>query len=260
MRLKWGKYIDRDSFIHRLDPRTKILSTLALMISVFFIENWPAYLALTIAVITSIWLSRIGFRRILRGIYPLMTIITLTFLLQLFFTPGEPLVSVGPIRISEAGFEFGSLLASRLIFLAIFSALLGFTTESVGLADGLERLLRPLARLRLPVRELALAISIAMRFIPEILEEGESIVEAQKSRGMDFRSGRLVERLKKIVPIVVPLMRNSLKRAEDLALAMEVRCYTSRRERTQLYPLRFTVADLIVLGVVVSLSGYAIVN
>lgn len=256
----FGRYLPRSSFIHALDPRTKIIATLLLMICVFFLDTPWDYLGLLVLLITITVLAKIEFKHVLQGIYAVFLLAFLSFALQLLFAPGEPIFQFGPLKLTKEGLELAFTLSARLFFLAALSALLGFTTSAVELADGLEALLKPLERLKIPVRGISLTLGIAMRFIPVVLEEAENIFKAQRARGVDFAEGSVFKRAKRIVYILIPLLINSLRRAEDLAQAMEARGYDEKSPRSKLNPLKLALVDYFVLFIAFGLGALAIIS
>lgn len=238
-----GRYEPKDSFVHKLDPRTKIFAAFALAVAVFFLHSLWDYLVFTGFILLTVLAGQIGFWPLVRAIQALTVLIALSALLQLFGAPGDPIWQWGPLKISDEGLRTGAMLSARLIFFGLISAILGVTTSALQLADGLEGVLLPLARLRVPVRGLALMFSVSLRFVPLILDEADMIIKAMRARGIDPFEGSLTERARKIVGVLVPLLRNTLLRAEALAEAMAARCYDPDRPRTRLYQPRFTWRD-----------------
>lgn len=243
-----GRYQPKDSFVHKLDPRTKIFAALALASAVFFLHSLGDYLLFAGFILLAVLAGQIGFWPLVRAVQALTVLILLSALLQLFGAPGDPIWQWGPLKISDEGLRTGAMLSARLIFFGLISAILGVTTSALQLADGLEGVLLPLARLRVPVRGLALMFSVSLRFVPLILDEADMIIKAMRARGIDPFEGSLTERARKIVGILVPLLRNTLMRAEALAESMAARCYDPDRPRTRLYQPRFTWRDGIALG------------
>jgi len=254
-----GNYYPGNSTIHKLDPRTKIIFGLGFIISLFLINNYLMLLWITGVYSILVFLSGLSIRYIFKGLKPIFIIIFFTFLIHLFFTPGDEVAYLGPISITKEGLDRGIFMAFRLILLIGISVLLTATTSPLRLTDGLQSLLSPLKRVRVPTSELALMVSIALRFIPTFISETERIIKAQSSRGVDFYSGSLKERLENLVPILVPLFISSFKRAEDLAVAMEARCYRGEEGRTRLHPLKYTAVDLLAFGVLIIFIGVVIV-
>ena len=249
-----GQFFPGFSVIHKLDPRTKIVLAILFIVSIFVANNVAAFLLLTFAVIVTIALSRISFKVIFKGIKPIIFILIFTAILNLFLTTGEgePLVQFWGIKIYEEGLVRAFFMAYRVILLIVgTSVLLTYTTSPISLTDGLESLLSPLKAIKIPVHLFAMMMSIALRFIPTLVEETEKIMNAQKSRGADFTSGSLAKRAKALIPILVPLFVSSFKRAEELATAMECRCYRGDKNRTKLVKLEYHARDYLFMGLFV---------
>lgn len=238
-----GQYYPGNSLLHRLDPRTKILAVVLLSVMIFMPRQWPAY-ALTLAFVAgAILLSRVPFGYILRGLRPILIFLVITMLFNLFLTPGEAVFRIGKWAVTWEGIILALIGAFRLLLLVITASLLTLTTSPIRLTDGLERLLRPLSPLGVPAHELALMMTIALRFIPTLVEEADRIIRAQAARGADFQSGNLVNRLRGLIPVMVPLFVASFRRADELATAMEARGYRGGQGRTKMRELAFTVLD-----------------
>ena len=251
-----GQYYPVDSWVHRLDPRTKILLTIAMIVAVFLVKTMVGYaLILGFMYLTS-RLSNIPFKMLLKGVKPLRFILILTFLLNLFFNTGTTmLVEWGFIKISYEGLSTAIHYSLRLIFLVLGTSLMTLTTSPIALSDGIEMLLSPLKVIHFPAHELAMMMSIALRFIPTLMEEADKIMKAQMARGADFESGNLLARAKAMVPLLVPLFVSAFRRAGDLAMAMESRCYHGGENRTRLRVLKITSNDwLAALGVAVLIA------
>ena len=241
-----GQYYPVDSRIHRLDPRIKLVLTIVFIVAVFMAKTFLGYALILGFVWLTSRLANVPFRMLLRGLKPLRLIIILTFLLNLFFTPGETVwVEFWVIRIAKEGFLQAAFYSLRLVFLVIGTSLLTLTTSPVSLSDGIELLLTPLKKIRFPAHELAMMMTIALRFIPTLLEETDKIMKAQMARGADFESGNLISRAKAMVPLLVPLFVSAFRRAGDLAMAMESRCYHGGNGRTRLRVLKVTKHDWI---------------
>lgn len=243
-----GQFFPGSSLLHRLDPRSKILLSIAFIVSVFLAASPAAFLALIIAVAVLVLISGVSFKVILKGIKPIIFILVFTALINVFLTKGEgtPLVSFWVIRIYKEGIIRAVFMALRVIVLIIgTSTLLTYTTSPIALTDGIESLLYPLKLIHVPVHLFAMMMTIALRFIPTLVEETEKIMNAQKSRGADFTSGSLIKRAKALIPILIPLFVSSFKRAEELATAMECRCYRGDKNRTKLVKLSFKWRDLV---------------
>ena len=238
-----GQYFPGNSVIHLLDPRTKILSTLLFISSIFLAESYAAYAMLLVFTVGCVILSRIPAAMILRSLRPLWIIIAITVAIHFFSTPGTVLWSWGFLTLTREGLNQGVLMAARLVFLIAFSSLLTFTTSPIALTDGIERLLRPFRKFGLPAHELAMMMTIALRFIPTLLEETDRIMKAQTARGADFGSGGILKRAKSLVPLLVPLFISAFRRADDLATAMEARCYRGGDNRTRMKVLAMAGRD-----------------
>lgn len=247
-----GQYVPLDSPIHRLDPRVKILFVGIAIVGLFLIEQWLAFLVLGIFLFALTIRAHLPLGYVIRSLKPILFLLLFTLILHLFFTPGQYLWEYGPIRISLEGLNRGLFIIVRLCLLIIATSLLTLTTSPVELTDGMEYLLSPLKRWGFPAHELAMMMTIAIRFIPTLLEEADRILKAQKARGMDFETGGLLQRARNLIPLLVPLFVNSFKRAEDLAIAMESRCYRGGSGRTRLRVLKMGKRDYLFL--LVSLS------
>lgn len=246
-----GQYYPVDSWVHRLDPRTKILLTIAMIVAVFVVKTMVGYgLILGFMYLVS-RLSNIPFKMLMKGVKPLKFILILTFILNLFFNTGTTmLVEWSFLKISYEGLSTAIHYSLRLVFLVLGTSLMTLTTSPIALSDGIEMLLSPLKKIRFPAHELAMMMSIALRFIPTLMEEADKIMKAQMARGADFESGNLLGRAKAMVPLLVPLFVSAFRRAGDLAMAMESRCYHGGENRTRLRVLKITKNDwLAALGV-----------
>lgn len=248
-----GQYYPTDSAVHRLDPRTKILLTVFFIVGVFMIHSlWGYALALAFVYFMA-RMSHVPFKMLMKGLKPLRVILILTFLLNLFFSgEGTPLVHWGFLLITQEGLSRAVHYCLRLIFLVIGTSLLTLTTSPVALSDGLELLLTPLKKLHFPAHELAMMMTIALRFIPLLIEETEKIMNAQKARGALLDSGTLTQRVKALVPVLIPLFISAFRRADELATAMECRCYHGGEGRTRLKTLRLTAKDWLLSAVCVA--------
>lgn len=255
-----GQYFPGDSFVHRLDPRTKLILLVAYIVALFTASNWISYGVVLVFLAVSIAISAIPLKSILRGMKPLVMILLFTGILNIFFTPGENvLVSFWGISITVEGVVRAFFMMTRILMLITGTFLMTYTTSPISLTDGLESLLSPLKRLRLPVHELSMMMCIALRFIPTLIEETDKIMSAQKARGADFESGNLMERVKALVPILVPLFISAFRRADELATAMECRCYQGGDGRTKMKLLRYKLCDFQAFGVGVLLLAAVIV-
>lgn len=256
-----GQYVPGDSAIHNLDARTKILSAFAFIVLVFFIQSYIGYAWMAAGLMIVVAVSGIPVKYILKGIKPLWLIILITVVINLFFNPeGEKLVSWWKITITEGGLRLAVFMAARLILLITGTSLLTLTTSPISLTDGLESLMAPLKAIKFPAHELAMMMTIALRFIPTLLEETERIMKAQKARGADFESGRLMQRAKALVPLLVPLFVGAFRRADELALAMEARCYRGGEGRTRMKQLRFGRRDFYAALLLLTWFGIGIVE
>jgi len=242
-----GQYYPANSIIHRLDPRVKIMLTLVYIIAIFLIQNFEGYGLLLIVTIFVVSASKVPPKFMLKGLRPLLFFILLTAILNLFMTDGEEIFRFYFIRITMEGIYFAAFMVLRIVFLIIISSILTLTTSPIRLTDGLERLLNPFKKIGLPAHELAMMMTIALRFIPTLLEETDKIMKAQSARGSDFESGNIFRRAKAMIPILVPLFVSAFRRADELATAMECRCYRGGENRTRLNEL-----------VTTNLDGYAI--
>ena len=239
-----GQYFPGNSVIHRLDPRSKLILTLAFIIWVFVLNEIWHYIFPAIYICTVIMLSGISVRYYLKGIKPLWPIIVLTLVINIFFTKGGPvLFNIGPLAVTQAGLNQAILIALRLVFLIVGASVLTLTTSPVQLTDGIERLMSPLQAINFPVGELAMMMTIALRFIPTLLEETDRIMKAQMARGADFDTGNILDKAKSMVPLLVPLFISAFRRADELALAMEARCYRGGKGRTKFKMLKFSRLD-----------------
>jgi len=245
--------------LHRLDPRVKIVLAIVLAVALFTRQSYVAMAAYAAAVVLGLILSGLSARVVWSALRPALILIVITFLAQLLFTSGPALTEWGPFHISAQGLERATFLGIRLVLLVLVGMLLTMTTAPVPLTDGLAWLLRPLGYLRVPTEELALMVTIALRFIPTLLVELDTIMRAQQARGADFRSGGLITRAKALVPVLVPLFVLSFRRADDLALAMEARCYTPGVVRTRLHPLRAGRGDAVFLAATAAVIALAMV-
>ncbi|MTI66238.1 MAG: energy-coupling factor transporter transmembrane protein EcfT [Firmicutes bacterium] len=238
-----GQYYPGETPIHNLDPRIKILTTFIFIISLFFIDTFLPYALVVGFILSTILLSKIPIKYIIRGIKPLLIIIIVTFFINIFMTKGEILFEIGPLDVTKQGLIQATFMALRLIFLIIGTSLLTLTTSPIALTDGIERLLNPFRKIGVPAHELAMMMTIALRFIPTLLEETDKIMMAQKARGADFESGNVLNRAKSLVPLLVPLFISAFRRADELAMAMEARCYRGGENRTRMRQLKLEKRD-----------------
>ena len=240
-----GQYYPTNSVIHRLDPRVKIVCTLAYLISLFLFKSVLGYAICTIFLIAVIRTSKVPFKFITKGLKPIILLLMMTTIFNLFFTSsGKILLSIGFIKITEDGLRASVYMVLRLVYLIIGSSIMTLTTTPNELTDGIERLLRPLNKIKVPVHEIAMMMSIALRFIPILLEETDKIMKAQIARGADLESGNIIQKAKSMIPILVPLFVSAFRRANDLAMAMEARCYRGGDGRTKMKPLIYHKNDV----------------
>lgn len=257
-----GQFFPGFSSVHKLDPRTKIILSILYIVIVFLAQTPVAFLCVTVLTFAITAVSRIGLHTVMKGIKPVLYVLLFTAIINIFLTrgDGEPLVSFWIIRIYKEGIIRAVFMALRVVLLIIgTSVLLTYTTSPIRLTDGIEGLLSPLKLIHVPVHIFAMMMTIALRFIPTLVEETEKIMNAQKSRGADFSSGNIVRRVKALIPILVPLFASAFKRAEELATAMECRCYRGDANRTKMNELRFTVRDYLwFLGAFLCLAAFII--
>lgn len=240
-----GQYFPGNSALHRLDPRVKIVLLLFFLIEVFVFSSAPAYGILTAVTFVMIWISGVPMIMMLRSLKPLWWIILFTFIIHLFSNPGAPIAKVWIFTMTWEGVRQGCFISLRLVLLILMSTLLTFTTSPLKLTDALESLLSPFRRFGLPAHELAMMMTIALRFVPTLIEETDKIMKAQQSRGADFTTGSIASRLKNMVPVLVPLFLSAFRRADELAMAMEARCYRGGVGRTQMKALKVTGIDYV---------------
>lgn len=246
-----GQYYPGESWIHRLDPRMKIATTLVYIITLFIVKDfWGLLVAVgALALVTSI--SRVPLKFILKGLKPIFFIIAFTFIINMFMIKGEVLAQFWIFTISREGLNTAFFMAARLILLIIGSSLLTLTTKPISLTDGIESLLSPFRKIGVPAHELAMMMTIALRFIPTLLEETDKIMKAQQARGADFESGNLIKRAKSLIPLLVPLFISAFRIAQELAMAMEARCYRGGQHRTRMNGMKLAKRDAVAsLGVI----------
>ncbi|HBH12007.1 MAG TPA: transporter [Clostridiales bacterium] len=242
-----GQHYPVESKIHDLDPRVKIMVTLIFIVSLFLINKFQAYLLVFVFLGLVIKMSHVPLKMVIRGLKPILIIIGITFVINLFMTPGEVLYQLGPLDITREGIRQAGFMALRLVLLIMGTSMLTLTTSPILLTDGIESLLNPYKRIGLPAHELAMMMTIALRFIPTLMEETEKIMKAQKARGADFESGNIVRRAKSLVPLLVPLFVSAFRRADELAMAMEARCYRGGEHRTRMRALLMVRGDYLAL-------------
>ena len=238
-----GQYYPADSVIHKLDPRVKLFGTLIYIISLFVFKGLPAFILAAIFLVVLIKLSKVPFSYMVKGLKTIVLIMLFAAVFNLFLTPGTKLVSFWIFTITYEGLKNAVVMMVRLIFLIIGTSLMTLTTTPNELTDGLEKALSPLKYIKVPVHEIAMMMSIALRFIPILIEETDKIMKAQMARGADFESGNLIQKAKNMVPLLVPLFVSAFRRANDLAMAMEARCYRGGEGRTKMKPLHYQKRD-----------------
>ena len=254
-----GQYYPVNSVLHRLDPRVKLVSTLIYIVSLFVFDSIIGYVIAAIFLASMIKLSQVPFRFMVKGLKPVVVLLCITLFFNLIFTSGEAVFSIWIITVTREGIQLAVRMGIRLVFLVIGASLMTLTTTPNQLTDGLERLLKPLNHIHVPVHEISMIMSIALRFIPILLDETDKIMKAQTARGADFESGGLVRKVKAMVPLLVPLFISAFRRANDLAMAMEARCYHGGEGRTQMKPLIYQKRDYVAYGIVWAYLAVSIV-
>ena len=244
-----GQYFPGDTPAHRLDPRTKIVLVVLYIVALFQAKNLLTYALVAVTFVTCARVSKVGTRALLKGLKPVVIIVLFTGFLNLFFTPGETLFELGFLRLTDQGIYNALRMVVRIMLLIMGTFLLTYTTSPIALTDALERMLNPLKKLHVPVHELAMMMSIALRVIPTLIEETDKIMSAQKARGADFESGNIIQKAKALIPILVPLFISAFRRADELATAMECRCYHGGEGRTKLHVLKYERRDDIALTI-----------
>jgi len=232
-----GQFFPGDTAIHRLDPRTKLVLLIVYIVALFSAESYISYAVVLAALLTCIFISKIKMKVMLKGMKPLIIIIALTAVLNMFYTEGTVLVEFWIFTITKEGLKAAFFMVLRIMMLICGTFMLTYTTSPLSLTDGLERILSPLKKIKLPVHELSMMMSIALRFIPTLIEETDKIMSAQKARGADFETGNLFQKAKALIPLLVPLFISAFRRADELAVAMESRCYHGGEGRTRMKKL-----------------------
>ena len=243
-----GQYYPVDSVLHRMDPRTKLFGTMVFIISLFLADHIGAYITATVFLTAAIKLSRVPFKFMVRGLKAIVFILLISVSFNLFLTDGEVLVRLGFLKITREGLRMSCFMGLRLIYLVIGSSIMTLTTTPNQLTDGMEKSLGFLKAVKVPVHEISMMMSIALRFIPILVEETDKIMKAQMARGADFETGNLVQKAKSLVPLLVPLFFSAFRRATDLAMAMEARCYRGGEGRTKMKPLHYSRRDYLAYG------------
>jgi len=250
-----GQYFPGHSFVHKLDPRTKLLAVVLYIVALFLAKSFLTYGIMFLLLAVSIAISKVPLKSIVRGLKPVVFIVVFTAILNLFYTPGDNvLVKVWILTITLEGVFNAFFMVVRILMLIAGTFLLTYTTSPILLTDALESLLGPLKKIKVPVHELAMIMSIALRFIPTLIEETDKIMSAQRARGADFESGNLIQRAKALIPLLVPLFISAFRRADELAVAMECRCYHGGEGRTRLRQLHYVGRDYFVLVLFVVLT------
>lgn len=256
--ITFGQFIPGNSFFHRLDPRTKVICVLATAISLLLAEKWYEFAILAAFTVGLIFMSRLSVKSFLGGLRSFWVLLAITFLIQALFTPGVVIAGLGFVKISREGLEAGSIIFVKLALLILIASLLTLTTSPISLTAGLESLLTPFKRIGVPAHELAMMMTIALRFIPTLLAEAEIVIKSQQSRGARLNTGGIAGRAKSLLPLFVPLFAGALRRAEELAIAMEARCYRGGANRTRMNSLVFHLPDYITISLsLVFLTGAA---
>lgn len=240
-----GQYYPGSSWVHRLDPRTKIIATLVYVAAIFVVPDFIGFAIAFLALAAVIAISGVPLKFLLRGLKPVFFIIALTFILNLFMIPGDVLVKWGFLTITEQGLHTAVFMGIRLVLLIIGASMLTLTTKPINLTDGIESLLKPFERVGLPAHDLAMMMTIALRFIPTLLEETDKIMKAQQARGADFETGNIIRRAMSLIPILVPLFISAFRIAQDLAMAMESRCYGGSGKRTRMNAVKLGGNDAV---------------
>ena len=240
-----GQYYPADSVLHRLDPRVKLVGTFAFLVSLFVGKGLAAYAIATVFLAAVIKLSKVPLKMIMKGLKAIIIILLITVSFNLFLTDGEIIFRLGFLQITKEGVIVAIFMALSLIYLVVGASLMTLTTTPNDLTDGLESVLSPLKKIKVPVHEISMMMSIALRFIPILMEETDRIMKAQKARGADFETGNLIQKAKSMVPLLVPLFISAFRRANDLAMAMEARCYRGGEGRTKMKPLHYEQRDRI---------------
>ena len=253
-----GQYYQTDSVIHRLDPRVKLVVTICYIVSLFIVDSLIGYAIAGLFLVLVIKCSRVPFRFMIRGMKAIMFLLIIAVVFNLFLTPGEAIFSFWKLTITKEGVRQAVFMAIRLSFLIMGSSVMTLTTTPNNLTDGMESLMKPLKVFRVPVHEIAMMMSIALRFIPILLEETDKIMKAQIARGADFESGNLVKKAKSLIPLLVPLFISAFRRANDLAMAMEARCYRGGEHRTKMKPLIYKRRDGMAYAAVIFYLGLCI--
>ena len=260
-----GQFFPGQSPVHRMDPRMKVLLTIVYIILLFSVGNWLGFLVVILFLAVSIGISKIPFKLMIKGVKPIIPLIVFTSILNMFFVAGDPIFKIGFFKITIEGVVLAAKMAFRIVALIVGTSLLTYTTSPIALTDAIESLLKPLKKVKFPVHEMAMMMSIALRFIPTLIEETDKIMSAQKARGADFETGNLLQRAKAMIPLLVPLFISAFRRADELAVAMECRCYHGGEGRTKLHVLHYQRRDYTafvlgaaILGTVIALRTFGL--
>ena len=260
-RITIGQYYPTNSPIHRVDPRVKLIAVFMHITALLLVNNFVGYGVAALYVIGVIWASKVPPMLLLRGLRAIIFILMFAVIINLFFAPGyNVLINIGFLRITTEGIIQSSKMASRLVLLITGTSILTLTTSPIRLTDGIESLLRPLKIIKVPAHDIAMMMTITLRFIPTLADEMQKIMKAQKARGADFDTGSLIKRAKSLLPVLVPLFVSSFKRADELATAMEARCYRGDIGRTKMNPMKMTPADILSLGAVCVITAVTILT
>ncbi|MBQ3406446.1 MAG: energy-coupling factor transporter transmembrane protein EcfT [Lachnospiraceae bacterium] len=253
-----GQYYPADSILHKLDPRVKFLGTLVFIVSLFLIKGLAGYVFVTVVLATLVKLSKVPFGMMLKGMKAIIFILIITVIFNMLFTPGEAIFTIWRLSVTKEGAVQAFRMAIRLSYLIIGSSIMTLTTTPNQLTDAMENLFSPLKVIKVPVHEISMMMSIALRFIPILMEETDKIMKAQIARGADFESGNLIKRVTNMIPLLVPLFVSAFQRANDLAMAMEARCYHGGEGRTQMKPLRYEKRDYIAYILMLAFAAAAV--
>ena len=247
-----GQFYPAESVLHRLDPRVKLCGTIVFILSLFLFQSFTGYIVATLFLAALILISKVPVSFMFKGLKSIVVLLIITAVLNMIFTPGRELFSFWKITITIEGVRFAAFMVVRLMYLIVGSSLLTLTTTPGNLTDGLEKSLSWMKIMKIPVHEIAMMMSIALSFIPILLSETDKIMKAQKARGADFENGNIIKRVKALIPILVPLFVSSFRRANELAMAMEARCYRGGEGRTKLHPLKYRSRDFFAYGILVA--------
>ena len=253
-----GQYYPADSILHKLDPRVKFLGTLVFIVSLFLIKGLAGYVFVTVVLATLVRLSKVPFGMMLKGMKAIIFILIITVIFNMLFTPGEAIFTIWRLSVTKEGAVQAFRMAIRLSYLIIGSSIMTLTTTPNQLTDAMENLFSPLKVIKVPVHEISMMMSIALRFIPILMEETDKIMKAQIARGADFESGNIIKRVTNMIPLLVPLFVSAFQRANDLAMAMEARCYHGGEGRTQMKPLRYEKRDYIAYILMLAFAAAAV--